>query len=106
MPRRASIGYGPHYGVLGYRRCAGCFDSLCGLLDRIGYREERDELWFAGDLVNRGPKSLDVLRWAVKQPQLVSVLGNHDVHLLACAAGVAPKKRKDTLDDVLQAADW
>lgn len=63
-------------------------------------------LWLVGDLVNRGPDSLGVLRWAIaNQHRLNVVLGNHDLHLLAVAAGVRPAHRADTLDDILAAPD-
>jgi bis(5'-nucleosyl)-tetraphosphatase (symmetrical) len=84
----------------------GCFDSLMALLDRIDFDPARDRLWIVGDLVNRGPKNLEVLRWARDHdPCLTAVLGNHDVHLLARAAGVGRRKKRDTIDDVLAAAD-
>jgi bis(5'-nucleosyl)-tetraphosphatase (symmetrical) len=82
----------------------GCFDSLQALLARLGWRPGGDELWFVGDLVNRGPRSLDVLRWARKN-DVCAVLGNHDVHLLARAEGARKASRGDTLDDVLRAKD-
>jgi bis(5'-nucleosyl)-tetraphosphatase (symmetrical) len=72
----------------------------------ITFDPDRDRLWLVGDLVNRGPRSLDVLRWARDHGDAVTaVLGNHDLHLLARAAGVADAKRRDTLDDVLNAPD-
>ncbi|MBK8479906.1 MAG: symmetrical bis(5'-nucleosyl)-tetraphosphatase [Proteobacteria bacterium] len=84
----------------------GCYDTLQALLVRIDYRRERDRLWLAGDLVNRGPRSLEVLRWAQAQGDgLVCVLGNHDLHLLARAAGVTGKRKRDTLDALLTAHD-
>jgi bis(5'-nucleosyl)-tetraphosphatase (symmetrical) len=82
----------------------GCMSTLERLLGLIGYRRGRDTLWLAGDLVNRGPRSLDVLRWASDEG-VVTVLGNHDLHLLARAAGVAERKKRDTLEDVLAAPD-
>ncbi|HVV82701.1 MAG TPA: symmetrical bis(5'-nucleosyl)-tetraphosphatase [Kofleriaceae bacterium] len=84
----------------------GCMSSLERLLATIAYDPRRDRLWLVGDLVNRGPRSLDVLRWARAQGSAVTaVLGNHDIHLLLRAAGLAGPKRRDTLDDVLAAPD-
>jgi bis(5'-nucleosyl)-tetraphosphatase (symmetrical) len=84
----------------------GCFTTLQRLLRRIDFDARHDRLWLVGDLVNRGPCSLDVLRWAANLgDRLVSVLGNHDLHLLARAAGLAEAKRRDTLDGVLAAPD-
>lgn len=84
----------------------GCARSLENLLDVVGFDAVRDRIWFAGDLVNRGPHSLDVLRWAFDHDAcIVSVLGNHDLHLLGRAHDVAPARRKDTLDEVLAAPD-
>ncbi len=94
----------------------GCAITLQRLLERLareaGFDPARDTLWLTGDLVNRGPRSLDVLRWARAQSEagplrerLVVVLGNHDLHLLALAAGAAQPGRKDTLGAVLAAPD-
>jgi bis(5'-nucleosyl)-tetraphosphatase (symmetrical) len=84
----------------------GCKATLDRLLAAIDYSPSRDRLWLVGDLVNRGPASLEVLRWAIAQGDAVTtVLGNHDLHLLARIAGVAPEKKRDTLDDVLAAPD-
>lgn len=84
----------------------GCFDSFQALLRGIGFREADDRLWLAGDLVNRGPKSLEVLRWArAHDERVTAVLGNHDLHALARAAGVLPKKKNDTLAKLLEASD-
>lgn len=84
----------------------GCFASLQRLLAMIGFTPGRDHLWLAGDLVNRGPRSLDVLRWAIANEQhLTVVLGNHDLHFLARVAGVAGAKKRDTLDELLAAKD-
>jgi bis(5'-nucleosyl)-tetraphosphatase (symmetrical) len=80
--------------------------SLERLLALIDYSAGRDQLWLVGDLVNRGPRSLDVLRWAYAHDSVITcVLGNHDLHLLARAAGAAGEKKRDTLDDVLAAPD-
>jgi len=84
----------------------GCMESLRALLERIDYEPGRDRLWLTGDLVNRGPRSLEVLRWARDQGEsAVVALGNHDLHLLARAAGVADRRRRDTIEDVLAAPD-
>jgi bis(5'-nucleosyl)-tetraphosphatase (symmetrical) len=84
----------------------GCYETLRALLVRSGFSPGRDRLWMVGDLVNRGPRSLEVLRWAADMgDRLVVVLGNHDLYLLARGAGVAERKRRDTLDVVLAAAD-
>jgi bis(5'-nucleosyl)-tetraphosphatase (symmetrical) len=84
----------------------GCFVTLRALLARCGFSPRQDRLWMVGDLVNRGPRSLEVLRWAAAMgDRLVVVLGNHDLYLLARAAGLAERKRRDTLDAVLEAAD-
>lgn len=84
----------------------GCYRSLQALLQKIGYHPQKDRLLLAGDLVNRGPGSLAVLRWAMGQGEAVTaVLGNHDLHLIAVALGAARPKNKDTVDDVLEAPD-
>jgi bis(5'-nucleosyl)-tetraphosphatase (symmetrical) len=84
----------------------GCMSSLERLLKIIQFTPQGDRLWLVGDLVNRGPRSLDVLRWAYEHEDVVTcVLGNHDIHLLARAAGAVGEKKRDTLDDVLAARD-
>ena len=84
----------------------GCWRTLQALLDRIAWDRRRDDLWLVGDLVNRGPSSLEVLRWAYSnRERLTAVLGNHDLHLLARAAGAAKAREEDTLDEVLAAPD-
>jgi bis(5'-nucleosyl)-tetraphosphatase (symmetrical) len=84
----------------------GCFDELRELLARTGFDGARDRLWFVGDLVNRGPASLEVLRFVrgLGERALV-VLGNHDLHLLCVAHGHARRRKDDTLDEVLAAPD-
>jgi len=83
----------------------GCFDELRALLDKIGLAAS-DRLWFVGDLVNRGPKSLDVLRFVRSLGErAIVVLGNHDLHLVAQHEGLERAKRDDTLDGVLHASD-
>jgi bis(5'-nucleosyl)-tetraphosphatase (symmetrical) len=83
----------------------GCLDPLRILLDRMRFEPSSDALWFAGDLVNRGPQSLDVLRFVRTLPNVVTVLGNHDLHLLAVASGQTPAKKLDTFEALLEADD-
>ena len=84
----------------------GCFDELQDLLASIRYRRGRDRLWFVGDLVNRGPKSLEVLRFVAELgDDAAVVLGNHDLHLLAAGAGVRPPRPQDTFQAILDAPD-
>ncbi len=84
----------------------GCYDSLRRLLDKLGFDPARDRLWFTGDLVNRGPRSVEVLRFvAGLGDRAVTVLGNHDLHLLAVAAGVIPESSEDTLTEILAVSD-
>ncbi len=76
------------------------------MLGRIGFDRVRDRLWFVGDLVNRGPRSLDCLRFVKSLGErAVTVLGNHDLHLLCVAAGLEKRRPRDTLDDILAAPD-
>jgi len=81
----------------------GCYDELQALLKCIAFDPTQDQLWFAGDLVNRGPKSLEVLRFIRSLPNAIVVLGNHDLYLLLLANGHPHKNH--TLQDVLLAPD-
>lgn len=84
----------------------GCYDELLALLGKIAFDPKRDHLWFTGDLVNRGPQSLRVLRFVQGLGHAAHcVLGNHDLHLLAVASGHERCGRHDTLQDVLAAPD-
>lgn len=84
----------------------GCHDELARLLDTLKADPARDELWFVGDLVNRGPRSAAVLRLVRSLgPAAVVVLGNHDLHLLAYAAGKPLRRGDDALREVLDAPD-
>lgn len=84
----------------------GCHDEFLALLDRIGFEAGRDRLWLTGDLVNRGPGSLEVLRSVRALGDAVTVvLGNHDLHLLAIAAARRPARRDPALHAVLHAPD-
>ena len=85
----------------------GCFDELADLLELVRFDRSRDRLWFTGDLVNRGPQSLDCLRF-VKDlgDAATTVLGNHELHLLAIGNGQPQYLHAgDTLDDILAAPD-
>ena len=84
----------------------GCWETLQRLLARVGFDPGTDRLLFCGDLVNRGPASLEVLRFAAGHAACVdSVLGNHDLHLLSLARGLRTPGRGDTLDALLAAPD-
>lgn len=84
----------------------GCYDALRALLDELRFDPGTDHLWFTGDLVNRGPQSVEVLRFVVGLgDRAIAVLGNHDLHLLAAAAGVERQHSRDALRDVLDAPD-
>jgi len=84
----------------------GCYDELEALLERVGFDRGRDRLWFVGDLVNRGPKSLQVLRFVKELGDCaVVVLGNHDLHLVTQHEGFERKRKDDTFGDVLEAPD-
>jgi bis(5'-nucleosyl)-tetraphosphatase (symmetrical) len=82
----------------------GCYRTLKALVGKLPLKK-RDQIWLAGDLVNRGPRSAKVLRWARDAENVSVVLGNHDLHLLAAAAGHREIKKRDTLEDVLEADD-
>jgi bis(5'-nucleosyl)-tetraphosphatase (symmetrical) len=85
----------------------GCHEELRELLAKLRFSADRDQVWFTGDLVNRGPRSLAVLRYVRSLgANAITVLGNHDLHLLALAFGSRRKaKAGDTLDDVFAARD-
>ena len=84
----------------------GCQEELKQLLSRLHFSADRDQIYFVGDLVNRGPASLEVLRFVHSLgDNAIVVLGNHDLHLLAIAHGVRKNRKSDTLDDVLSAPD-
>ena len=84
----------------------GCCDALDRLLEHIGFSPSRDHIWLLGDLVNRGPQSLQTLRRIRSlEGAAASLLGNHDLHLLAVADGAQRLKRQDTLEEILAAPD-
>lgn len=84
----------------------GCYDELRSLLNQVAFDPEVDQLWLTGDLVARGPASLEVLRYVRYLGDCVKmVLGNHDLHLLAVYAGISRSKPKDRLTPLLEAPD-
>lgn len=84
----------------------GCFDELKRLLREAGFEEKKDRLWFVGDLVNRGPKSLETLRFVKGLGDRATVvLGNHDLHLVTQYEGFERSRKDDTFIDVLRAPD-
>lgn len=84
----------------------GCFTPLRRLLERVKFDPTCDQLWATGDLVNRGPQSLECLRFFYELGASAQVvLGNHDLHLLAVANGIRALKRSDTLQPILDAPD-
>ena len=84
----------------------GCYDELRRLLDRLSFEPDQDRIWLVGDLVERGPKSLETLRFVKGLGSAaITVLGNHDLHLLAIHAGVRKLKSGSSLYHVLDASD-
>lgn len=84
----------------------GCLDPLKRLLDKVHFDPSSDKVWFVGDLVNRGPQSLDTLKFVkALGNNAISVLGNHDLHLLGVVNGLRNTSGKDTIDDILQSDD-
>src|SRR6478672_5484492 len=84
----------------------GCYEPLRRLVDALQFDPARDRLWFTGDLVNRGPQSLECLRYVRSLgDSAVTVFGNHDFHLLCVAEGVEATRKRDTLVDILDAPD-
>lgn len=84
----------------------GCLQPLKCLLEQVAFDPANDKLWLVGDLINRGPESLETLRFLYRMREsVVCVLGNHDLHLLAVAYNIERLKKGDTLRDILQAPD-
>jgi|TARA_B100000959_G_C14794977_1_gene547216 bis(5'-nucleosyl)-tetraphosphatase (symmetrical) len=80
----------------------GCFDELEQLLTLFNFDPTTDDLWFVGDLINRGPKNLETLNFIMSLERTRVVLGNHDLHFLAVASGARTQSRSDTLDDLIR----
>ncbi len=84
----------------------GCHRTLEALLRQLDIDYRNDRIWLVGDLINRGPGSLDALRWAIDHSHCITmVLGNHELHLLAAEVGAAKLRKKDTLRGILEAPD-
>ncbi len=84
----------------------GCLEPLKCLLKRVAFDPTKDQLWLVGDLVNRGPASLETLRFLfAMRDSLVCVLGNHDLHLIAAAHNIERLKKNDTLREIIDAPD-
>lgn len=86
----------------------GCFEALKALLKEIKFDPDQDFIWFAGDLVARGENSIGALRFIKKlvdRDVAATILGNHDLNLLACARGIKKTKEKDNTQDVIDAID-
>jgi len=81
----------------------GCFDELIVLLDKIKFETEKDQLWICGDLINRGPKSLESLEFLYSiRKNCYITLGNHDLHFLAVAEEVIEISDSDTFQEILK----
>lgn len=84
----------------------GCFEEFQILLEAIEFDATVDHIWHVGDLVNGGPDSLGALRWFIEnEASATTVLGNHDLHLIAVGRGVQKRRENDTFGDVLEADD-
>ncbi len=84
----------------------GCLQPLQCLLEEVNFDTRQDQLWLVGDLINRGPESLETLRFIKQLGDCTRiVLGNHDLHFLAVASGAIATKKADTFDELLAASD-
>lgn len=82
----------------------GCIEPLWRLLDRVEFNVDCDRLWLVGDLINRGPDNLKTLNWVYeRRDNIIAVLGNHDLHLLAAATGARKPGKSDNFHDILEA---
>ena len=79
----------------------GCYQTLIKLLNKIDFQPEKDQLWLAGDMINRGKDSLKTLEFILQnQSSIISVLGNHDLHFLAVESGAHLVRPKDTFSEI------
>lgn len=84
----------------------GCYQSFKKLLKKIRFNDKRDQLWLAGDMINRGPESLKVMQWILRhKANVTAVLGNHDLHFLAVALDIRNASKSDTFSDILTTPD-
>lgn len=84
----------------------GCLEPLKCLLEKISFNPQKDSLWLAGDLINRGPDTLATLRFLYQlRDRLTIVLGNHDLHFIAVYYGLRKQGKSDTLQQLLSAPD-
>lgn len=84
----------------------GCLEPLQCLLQEIDFNPSKDKLWLAGDLINRGPDTLETLRFLYRlRDSITIVLGNHDLHFIAVYYGLRKRGKNDTLDELLRAPD-
>jgi len=93
----------PHTWVVG--DVQGCFEALQRLMKVTQFEPGRDRVVLLGDIVNRGPASLEALRWCVETPGVEAILGNHDLHAIGRWLGVYAPRKRDTLDALLGAPD-
>lgn len=83
----------------------GCFDEFIALLDKVNFNSQQDQLYLVGDLINRGPKSLEVMQYLLKyEDSMFPVLGNHDLSYLVYAEGNTKLRRGDTYQDIQQSS--
>ena len=84
----------------------GCLAPLKALLNKVRFNKDKDMLISVGDLINRGPESLNTIRFCMGLGQAFKmVLGNHDLHLLALSEGIRKPSNKDTIHEILHAPD-
>ena len=81
----------------------GCYDELKSLLNEVNFQTDKDELWICGDLINRGPKSLECINFLYSIRENCHItLGNHDLHFIAVAKKIRDKSNSDTFQDILK----